>query len=93
MRHADVDEVPHTRMERSSHRFAAGDQIDAPEFSGLGRTGMGDSDQLDERCNRPDRVLVRVRVKRISGDNIAAGRQFPLSSRTCKRLNTMTTSQ
>lgn len=74
MRHAHVDEVPHTCMKR----FPARDQIDASEFSGFGRTGMGGSDHLHERCSCADRVLVRVRIKRISGDDFAAGRQVSL---------------
>ena len=92
MRHAHVDEVPHTCMKRRSHCFPARDQIDAPEFGGFGRTGMSNADQLYERCSL-DRVPVRVRVKRISRDDFAAERQFSLRSRTYKRSNTMTTGQ
>ena len=62
VRDAQINEVLDSGLRGSTNGAAGGDEVDAAEFGGFGRAGMGDSDQLDEGVGGLNLLGVRVSV-------------------------------
>lgn len=65
--------MPDPRLFGCIHRFPAGDQIDLAELFGPARTGMSDSDKVNEGIRAADVSDIRVCAQCIAVDDLASG--------------------
>ncbi len=56
------------------------DQVNGPELGCFGGRGTRDTDQMDKGVGGADQLTVGLGIKRVTGDDFAAGRDFALRS-------------